>query len=169
MNKEDNKEIKEKEESEWDKMMYFIFSHKRYILTLFPIILVAIFLGAICSSLQKNGHTLYLFFAIVGIVILLGLTIFMVIITKKKFRENNISSNIYISIIFAYMFLSGLILMIFFKVLSMINQDSIFNMTGLLSVIVVLAYILLTVATFYIDFDVSNKHKEDKKREQHKK
>lgn len=148
-------EIKEevKKDNEWDRMKRFLFSHKRYVLTLFPIILVAIFLGSMCSSWQKNGYTLYFVLCLVGLILLLGLSIFMVIITKRKFKENNISTNVYISIIFAYMFLSGFILMIFYKVLSMIDAKNILNITGLVSVIVTVSYILLVIASFYLDID----------------
>lgn len=150
-----NVEIKQevKKDNEWDRMKRFLFSHKRYVLTLFPIILVAIFLGSMCSSWQKNGYTLYFVLCLVGLILLLGLSIFMVIITKRKFKENNVSTNVYISIIFAYMFLSGFILMIFYKVLSMIDPKNILNITGLVSVIVTVSYILLVIASFYFDID----------------
>ena len=166
---EENKGVKAPEQkkeknTEWDKMMSFIFSHKRYILTLFPIILVAIFLGSLCSSLQKNGYNTYFILCLVGVILLLGISIWLVIITKKQFIKNSVSSNVYISIIFAYMFLSGLILMIGFKVLSMIDTKSIFNITGLVSVIVIVAYILLVIASFYLDPDkVKNLFKKNKK------
>ena len=155
---EENKEVEtptevEKKDNEWDRMKRFLFSHKRYILTLFPIILVAIFLGSMCSSWQKNGYTLYFVLCLVGVILLLGLSVFMVIITKKQFIKNNVSSNVYISIIFAYMFLSGLILMIGFKVLSMIDAKSIFNITGLTSVIILVIYILSVIGAFYINTD----------------
>ena len=146
-------EQKKEKNTEWDKMMSFIFSHKRYILTLFPIILVAIFLGSMCSSFQKNGYTLYFVLCLVGVILLLGLSIFMVIITKKQFVKNNVSTNLYISIIFAYMFLSGLILMIGYKVLSMIDQKNILNITGLTSVIILVVYILSVIGAFYINTD----------------
>ena len=155
---EEKKEVKAPEQkkeknTEWDKMMSFIFSHKRYTLTLFPIILVAIFLGSMCSSWQKNGYTLYFVLCLVGVILLLGLSIFMVIITKKQFVKNNVSTNVYISIIFAYMFLSGLILMIGYKVLSMIDQKNILNITGLTSVIILVVYILSVIGAFYINTD----------------
>lgn len=155
---EENKEVKAPEQkkeknTEWDKMMSFIFSHKRYILTLFPIILMAIFLGSMCSSWEKNGYTLYFILCLVGVILLLGLSVFMVIITKKQFIKNDVSTNVYISIIFAYMFLSGLILMIAYKVLSMIDQKNILNITGLTSVIILVVYILSVIGAFYINID----------------
>ena len=155
---EENKEVKtpkevEKKDNEWDRMKHFLFSHKRYVLTLFPIVLVAIFLGSMCSSWQKNGYTLYFVFCLVGVILLLGLSVFMVIITKKQFIKNNVSTNLYISIIFAYMFLSGLILMIGYKVLSMIDQKNILNITGLTSVIILVVYILSVIGAFYINVD----------------
>lgn len=142
-----------KKDNEWTRMKHFLFTHKRYILTLFPIILVAIFLGSMCSSWQKNGYTLYFVLCLVGVVLLLGLSIFMVIITKKQFIKNNVSPNVYISIIFAYMFLSGLILMIGYKVLSMIDPKNVLNITGLVSVIVLVFYILSVIGSFYINTD----------------
>lgn len=155
----DKELVTEKKTSEWDRMKIFLFSHKRYVLTLFPIILVAIFLGSMCSSFQKNGYILYFVLCLVGVVLLLGLSIFMVIITKKIFIENKVSTNVYISIIFAYMFLSGFLLMIFYKILSMIDAKNILNITGLVSVIVTVVYILMVVASFYIDFSKFKKHK----------
>ena len=145
-------------------MKHFLFSHKRYVLTLFPLVLISILLGSMCSSLQKNGHTVGFILCLIGTIILLGVSMFLVTITKKQFIKNNVSANVYISIIFAYMFLSGLILMIFYKILSTINTTSIFNITGLTSVIVIIVYILLVIASFYIDFDkVINKLKHKKK------
>lgn len=155
---EEKKEIEtptevEKKDNEWDMTKHFLFSHKRYVLTLFPVILVAIFLGSMCSSWQKNGYTLYFVLCLVGVILLLGLSVFMVIITKKQFIKNNVSTNVYISIIFAYMFLSGLILMIVYKVLSMIDQKNILNITGLTTVIILVVYILSVIGAFYINID----------------
>ena len=143
----------EKKDNEWTRMKHFLFTHKRYVLTLFPVILVAIFLGSMCSSWQKNGYNLYFILCLVGVILLLGVSIWLVIITKKQFIKNNVSTNVYISIIFAYMFLSGLILMIGYKVLSMIDPKNILNITGLVSVIVLVVYILSVIGAFYINTD----------------
>ena len=155
---------KEKKSTEWERMKRSIFSHKRYIFTLFPVILVSIFLGSMCSSFQKNGHTLAFVFCLSGVIILLGLSIFLVTITKKILKENSISMNVYISIVFAYMFFSGLVLMVAYKILSMIDSKNILNITGLTSVIILIVYILLVIASIYIDFSkIKNIFKHKKK------
>lgn len=143
----------DKKDNEWNRMKYFLFTHKRYVLTLLPVILVAIFLGSMCSSWQKNGYNLYFILCLVGVILLLGVSIWLVVITKKQFIKNNVSTNVYISIIFAYMFLSGLLLMIGYKVLSMIDPKNILNITGLISVIVLVIYILSVIGAFYINTD----------------
>ena len=62
------------------------------------------------------------------------------------------------------MFLSGLILMIFFKVLSMVDPKNFLNITGLISVIVIVVYILSVIGSFYSDTDkVKNLFKKKEK------
>ena len=152
-NKEQLEQVEEKKVTEWDRMKHFLFTHKRYILPILPVILIAIFLGSMCSSFQKNEYNVPFILCLVGVVILLVVSIFMVYKAKKQFAINNISLNVLISIIFAFMFFSGLVLMIFYKVLSMIDAKNILNITGLTSVIVIVVYILSVIASLYINFD----------------
>ena len=151
--KEQLNQVEEKKVNEWDRMKQFIFTHKKYVLTILPIVLVAIFLGSMCSSFQKNEYNVPFILCLVGVAVLLVLSVLMVHKTKKQFIVNNISMNVLISIIFAYMFFSGLVLMIFYKILSMIDAKNILNITGLTSVIVIVVYILSIIASLYIDFD----------------
>lgn len=127
--------------------------YKWYLFPYYATVFVALFCGAIVSSLHRSNNNGLLILALIIYVAALIASIVLNFLIRIKIKNNKKLGTYYIFNVISAIILSYIVDMVIFRLLVLVNPNSIFNKSGLFSAIVSVIAILLLLGALFIKLE----------------